>query len=124
MGGSGAGGGVGGIGAGGSAAGGTGGSGDAQAVAFCGQLWGTTCDLAYKCFSATDRSNAVFVQTFGNSITSCKGGTLTDQACSGASCSGPYDASAAQTCLTKYAASSCTDVLAGVEPAECSTACP
>jgi hypothetical protein len=65
---SGAGGGVGGTGAGGSAVGGTGGPGDAQVVAYCGKLWGITCDLAFKCFSATERSSDSFVLTFGSSM--------------------------------------------------------
>jgi hypothetical protein len=96
-------------------------SGPANDGAFCLQSNSLLCDKAYACVPVAGR-DADFVNAFGNSLAECKSTAQSD--CAGFTCNGPYNASAARTCLNKGSAESCADAEAGIEPDECETACP
>ena len=107
---------------------GTGGSGGAlappnDAHTFCTDQLLETCDIAFRCVPATDRT-ADFTATFGSSLSQCRT-TVVPSACATAASDCPYyDAVEGSACITALAAYTCDDLAAGVSPAACDYACP
>jgi hypothetical protein len=97
-----------------------GGSGPSDATDFCHQVESTTCTKVFQCVPAAERDQT-FTDTFGDTVAACT--AMMDADCATATTDCPkYNSSAAETCLSKIAAVSCTSTSSEL-PAECNTAC-
>jgi hypothetical protein len=98
-----------------------GGDGPGSAGDFCNQIQSVVCNKVFECVPPGER-DASFTTEFGSTAAACAAQNSAQQCGTAASDCPKYNASAAQTCLNKLSATSCTDTSTDL-PTECNAAC-